>query len=100
MFLLPTVLKTTVQQRGQLHNQGTKPNKFTCVAIQRESAFGAGLFIKFPGVGWGGGDSFCPLPTSTGPLRLAGISTAISSSSLKLAAWPLLGLPAVFPAAC
>lgn len=61
----------------------TKPrdkiNKFTCFAIQWESAFWACLFIKFPL-----GNSFCMLPTAKDPLRLAHIFRAISSSCLEL----------------
>lgn len=48
LLLLPTVLKTTVQQRGAATKPRDKTNKFTCFAIQWESAFWARLLIKFP----------------------------------------------------
>lgn len=95
MFLLPTALKrekATVQQRRQPHNHWTKPTTLHALPYNRRLVSGLACSLNSPGR-----NSSHPLPTCTGPLGFAWIFTAISTSCLRCAAWPLLWFQAVLP---
>lgn len=79
LLLLPTVLKTTVPQRGQPRNQGTKPTNLHALPYSGSLLSGLACSLNSPKE-----NSFCVFPTTTDPLRLAHIFTAISSSCLEL----------------
>lgn len=71
--------KTTVQQRGWPHYHRTKTTNWHALPYNRSLPSVLPCSLTAPGI-----DSFCPLPTSTGTLRLALISTTISISHLNV----------------
>lgn len=88
LLLLPTVLKTTVPQRGQPQNQGTKPTNLHALPYSGSLLSGLACSLNSPKE-----NSFCVLPATTDPLRLAHIFTAISSCCLELLPGLLSSVP-------